>query len=426
VYNTARLADTDGGALTFAGEQLPADLAPAVTQLIAAIEVFRARSHTEDTGAELRATLIRLRYAIDLLEVEFSDTAVAFADTDETEWLDSVSAHDWIRHNCRMSGAAVSRAVVVGEQRRRLPRTLEAVVDGRIGFGHAALLASVARAADDSDTAALFDETLLLAHAEAHSVGRFYDDCANARHAVDAAAMLREHVNAVEYRRLELSVCGQGGLRIVGLLDPEGGATLRSALEPLARPAGAQDHRARDRRLADALVELSAHVLDTGVLPEHNGQRPHLQVTTTLETLMSLAGAPAGELEHSTPVPAETVRRLACDASVVRVLLDAESAVIDVGRASRVPPPATRRALHVRDRGCVWPRCDRRATWTVAHHLDHWVAHHGPTDVDNLVLLCYRHHWLVHEGGWQLVRTDGRWVSIAPLDQRVPAARSPG
>jgi hypothetical protein len=125
------------------------------------------------------------------------------------------------------------------------------------------------------------------------------------------------------------------------------------------------------------------------------------------------------------PIPAATVQRLACDSSIVRVLLGPDSAVIDVGRSLRLPGPATRRALDVRDRGCTWPGCDRRATWTVAHHLRHW-AHDGVTDLANLALLCYRHHWLVHEGGWQLIRTDGgQLLTVPPLHGFVQRARAP-
>ena len=96
------------------------------------------------------------------------------------------------------------------------------------------------------------------------------------------------------------------------------------------------------------------------------------------------------------------------------MLLSPESAVIDVGRGRRVVSPSQRRALQLRDGGCCWPGCDRPASWTDAHHLIHWVRG-GSTDPGNLVLLCYRHHWMVHEGGWQIVRTDdGRFMSVAP------------
>ena len=75
---------------------------------------------------------------------------------------------------------------------------------------------------------------------------------------------------------------------------------------------------------------------------------------------------------------------------------------------------STRRALNLRDRHCAWPGCDRPANWTAAHHLKHWTRG-GPTDLDNLVLLCHRHHWMVHEGGWQLLKDDeGRLLTIRP------------
>ncbi|HEV2953589.1 MAG TPA: HNH endonuclease signature motif containing protein, partial [Candidatus Dormibacteraeota bacterium] len=90
------------------------------------------------------------------------------------------------------------------------------------------------------------------------------------------------------------------------------------------------------------------------------------------------------------------------------------SMVIDVGRAQRVVPGATRRALNVRDKGCVWPGCDRPVSRTQAHHLIHW-CRGGETNLANTVLLCHRHHWMVHEGGWQIIRNgDGTIFTVRP------------
>ena len=193
------------------------------------------------------------------------------------------------------------------------------------------------------------------------------------------------------------------GYAFGGKLDAVGGATLRTALEPLARPCGKDDDRRRERRLADAMVELAHHALDTGAIPQTAGQRAHLQITAAYETVIGKLGAPAGEIEFSLPISANCIERYACDCSVTRVLLGADSAVVNVGHAIRKPHGATRRALLIRDRQCTWPGCDRPANWTEAHHLKHWIRG-GPTDLDNLVLLCHRHHWMVHEGGWQLVK----------------------
>jgi len=196
---------------------------------------------------------------------------------------------------------------------------------------------------------------------------------------------------------------------------------VRSALEPLAQRAGKDDDRCRDRRVADALVDVCMHALDNGV----PSRRTHLQVTTSLETLLGLSGAPAAEMDFSLPISAKAVERLACDCTVTRVLLGSDSTVIDVGRAKRVISASQGKALKVRDRGCVWPGCDRPAPWTSGHHLVHWI-NGGPTDLSNLALLCYRHHWMVHEGEWQIVRADdGRMLTIPPITPYQRLARGP-
>ena len=374
--------------------------------------------------------LIRLRHAIDLLELHFAREAAAFAATTEFEAEGSASPIDWVRHHCAVSGSAAARAIATGEQATDLPASVAALEAGRIGFAHLALLAGTARAvagatgATGAAGASGFDERPLLGLALEHSVGRFAFDCTHARHQADAAAVLAEQVDAVRSRWLEVRRYEDGRVGIRGVLDPVGGATLRVALAPLCGPSGPDDDRPRQRRYADGLVELSRHTLDHGFTSEQGATRPHLQLTASVETVQGLAGAPGGDLEFAGAVPAATVQRLACDASIRRVLLGPDSAVIDVGRALRVPSGATRAALRVRDRGCVWPGCDRPSSWTNAHHVVHW-GHGGATDLENLVLLCHRHHWSVHEGGWQLVKTAQQRVLAVPPAPGWPWTRAP-
>jgi hypothetical protein len=225
----------------------------------------------------------------------------------------------------------------------------------------------------------------------------------------------------VERRSLSFGNSDDGMVFVNGMLDKVGGAAVRAALEPLAQRAGKDDDRCRERRVADALVDVCMHALDNGV----PSRRTNLQVTTSLETLLGLSGAPAAEMEFSLPISAKAVERLACDCTVTRVLLGSDSTVIDVGRARRVISGAQGKALRVRDRGCVWPGCDRPATWTSGHHLVHWI-NGGSTDLSNLALLCYRHHWMVHEGEWQIVRADdGRMLTVPPITPYQRLARGP-
>jgi len=291
---------------------------------------------------------------------------------------------------------------------------------GEIGFAHLALIARESAALGER-----LDEAKLLRKARKESIARFRNSCMHARHSGDPEGFVKEEKEGVEARSLTLSQADDGVVLISGILDKVGGAALRTALEPLAKRMGKEDDRIRERRMADALVDLSMHALDSGLVPQQASQRTHLQVTTTLETLLGLPGAPAAEMEFSLPISAKAVERLACDCSVTRILLDSESMVIDVGRAKRVISGPQRKALNARDNGCVWPGCDRPASWTSGHHLLHWIRG-GSGDLPNLVLLCYRHHWMVHEGNWQLVRSDdGQVLTIPPTLTFGPSPRGP-
>ena len=122
------------------------------------------------------------------------------------------------------------------------------------------------------------------------------------------------------------------------------------------------------------------------------------------------------ELEDGTRISAETARRLACDASRVEVRHDAlgsaDGSVLDVGRKTRTIPPALRRALDARDRGCRFPACGLR--FTDAHHIVHW-ADGGETTLGNTILLCRAHHRRVHEGGYRVCRDrNGQIVFFTP------------
>jgi hypothetical protein len=330
-----------------------------------------------ETGAEMLAYLVRRRVQMDQDELEWSLVAVRFAQTDQYDEQGFVSPFACIKAKCHMSGGAVSARLCAGEQLERLDKSVSAVAAGEIGFAHFAYIASASAAVGER-----LDETTLLRHARRESVAKFRDTCIHARHAADPKGVAEEEAQGVEARCLIITNTDDGMVAVSGTLDKVGGAALRTALEPLAKREGKNDHRNFPRRLGDALVELANHEL------EHSktSQRPHLQVTTSLETLLGLSGAPAAEMEFSLPISSKAVERLACDCTVTRILLGSDSTVIDVGRARRVISGPQRKALCVRDRGCVWPGCDRPATWTSGHHLAHWI-HGGSTDLHNLVLL---------------------------------------
>jgi hypothetical protein len=124
------------------------------------------------------------------------------------------------------------------------------------------------------------------------------------------------------------------------------------------------------------------------------------------------------------PISSKTVQRLACDGTLCRVL-KADSVVVDVGRATRAISPAQRRALKARYRGCCGPGCDRPINWTTPHHIEFWSLG-GVSNLPNLLPLCYYHHRLVHEGGWQVVKAGEGVRFIRPDRVIARRIRAPG
>jgi hypothetical protein len=348
---------------------------------------------------EITAEMVRVRRDIDERKLYFSQLAAAIAGFDY--WEDGCStAIEWITFECKVTRNDAADSIAVGEQLSRMPESIQAMRADEIGFAHMPVVARTAKAVGDA-----FDEKILLKKARDCSAGKFYYKALQYRHSVQPKAYAEEQAEQAQRNRLSMSTAKDGCFFIEGQLDPISGAAVRGALEPLARPSGEHDHRDYDQRMADALVEIVTHG------GQHNVQ---LQVTSSVETLLGLVGAQGAEMEFSLPVSSKTVERWACDCSVTRVLMQ-DSVVIDVGRAKRVISGPTKRALYARDGHCVWPGCERPPSWSDAHHLVHWI-HGGPTNLDNLALLCHRHHRMVHEDNWQIAKTDdGQIMPIAPL-----------
>ena len=244
-------------------------------------------------------------------------------------------------------------------------------------------------------------------------------------------------------RALHASVHLDGIVRVDGDLDPETGESLLTALAAVMDAevrwsSEHEDRRSPAERRADALGEICRAFLDRADRPSVGGERPHLTITVDLGTLTGRPpdlepadvgvdrGSRVGELDHVGPVSERLIRRLACDASVMRVVMAGRSEPLDVGRRTPVVSPALRRAVIVRDRRCRFPGCERPSAWSEAHHVVHW-ADGGSTSLSNLVLLCRRHHRLVHTG-FGLELQGSRPVFRRPdgslLEDRAPPERA--
>ena len=152
------------------------------------------------------------------------------------------------------------------------------------------------------------------------------------------------------------------------------------------------------------------------------GDRYQVVVHADAGALSGEQGGGRCELADGSPLAIQTARRLACDASLVR-LLERDGQPLRIGRKTRTIPPALRRALTARDRGCRFPGCGSRR-YLDAHHIEHW-ADGGATDLENLLHLCGHHHRLLHEGGYRITRTAGGGISFQRRDGR-PIPACPG
>ena len=152
---------------------------------------------------------------------------------------------------------------------------------------------------------------------------------------------------------------------------------------------------------------------------DNEGKRvvPVLRVSTSLDALRDGLHC-AGITDSGESLSAATVRRMACDAEIIPTVLNSKGRVIDVGRRTRRVSEALRCVLIARDGGCVWPGCDASPSRCDAHHVKHW-AGGGPTNADNLALLCHRHHTLLHEGRHRLKRAGDAWVVLKPDGTRL-------
>ncbi len=210
--------------------------------------------------------------------------------------------------------------------------------------------------------------------------------------------------------------------RVDGLLDPESGAIVRSTLDGIMHQTAFDGtSRTRDQRCADSLVQL-AHAASKGDIA---GGRSNTKLLATVrfDTIVERAGHRGVTHVGGTLDPA-TVRKLACDAGIHRVITGPGSSILDFGHETRLVSDNLFLALVARDQHCRWPGCTIRATWCDAHHNIEWVDH-GPTTDDNCVLLCHHHHQLSHQMGWKIDGNGGE-LRIHHPDGTTEVSHPPG
>jgi hypothetical protein len=327
-------------------------------------------------------------------------------------WADGSlhSCAHWLNFKVGLNLGAAREKVRVAHALAGVPKIAAAMARGELSYSKVRALTRVA-------TEATEDSLLMIAlHGTAYHVEttvRYF------RRALEAAELSREARQQAS-RIVEYWYDNDGSLVLKARLPALTGALLVKALdEAMAAvpattvnklgeelPIGAQIRR------ADALAVVAESYLQQESASGTTADRYQVVVHVDAETLKNRTAGRC-HIDHGPSLPAETVRRLTCDASLVRIIETEQGEPLDVGRKTRTIPPAIRRALNSRDPGCCFPGCTNQRSLD-AHHIDHW-ADGGETKLANLLTLCRTHHRLVHEGGIAVeARSGGGWCFRRP------------
>jgi hypothetical protein len=350
-------------------------------------------------------------------------------------WSDGAtqSCAHWLNWQCGLDLGAAREKVRVAHALEKLPRIAAAMARGELSYSKARALTRVAC----TQTEEYFLSIAL--HGTAAHVEKLVRHYRRAQEAEELSREARQQAN----RRVTYFYDDDGSLILKGRLPAEIGALVVKALDAAVNDPAVRDVSAATpakppefgliigpfderpswgARRADALGRIAESFLQHGSEALNPGDRQQIVVHVDVETLRD-GGAGRCELEDGPSLAVETVRRLACDASVVSIVENEQGEPLNVGRKTRSIPPAIRRALNARDRGCRFPGCSN-TRYVDAHHIHHW-SHGGETKLSNLVQVCRFHHRQVHEGrvviqhlddgALRFLRPDGRsFDSVAP------------
>jgi hypothetical protein len=318
----------------------------------------------------------------------------------------------WLSETLNISPNAAYAQLHLARRLPELPGTAAAFERGELSSQHAGVVSRTVESVQRGGGDAARAEREMLQEAAGRDPRDLHRWGLSLVHRL-APRQLEDHEERMRRSRyLHLRELFHGGYSIEAFLDPVAGATLKTALDGVLGPRRKSDERTPGQRRADAVVELARRVLDGGELPVRGGVRPHLMVTATLETLKGDPGAPAAYLDWGFPISGKALREIATDADLVPILMSKDGDPLHVGRRYRTATPKMRKALAVRDGRCLWPGCDRPPSWTQGNHERDW-RHGGRTDVNEMGLVCQRHHTRLNRG-WRLERLPGRRAIVHP------------
>lgn len=380
-------------------------------------------SEAEQLGAEIT----ELWSYISAAEYRFLSLVGEFDEKRYWGELGICSCAHWLNFKCGIGMNAARERVRVARALPALPKISEAFRRGKISYSK---VRAMTRVADERNE----DYLMMIAkHGTAHHVERLVSKYRRAKKQIDAQNAGEQH----RQRELTHYYDHDGCLVIRARVPAEQGELIVKALEMALDKAfnnGDEEREHIAARRADALADIAQTYLNHNEETGTTADRYQVVVHVYPEGTRTADQVPSGQTPHSDDcrhvtaesphiengphVTAETSRRVACDCSTVAIKESDTGEPLSIGRRSRSIPPAIRRALRLRDKGCRFPGCTN-TRYVDGHHIIHW-ADGGETSLDNLVLLCKHHHRLVHEGGFSCEKDkDGEIVFRDRRSQRL-------
>jgi hypothetical protein len=334
----------------------------------------------------------------------------------------------WVAHETRADQRSVKTRVQVGvELCHRFALAGDALAAGAIAFDHARAFVEVTNPRVIDEIADM--QELLIAHAQDRPFPVWRSELAALVALLDQDGPFDPN-RELARNHLHITETAPGEIRLSGVLVGEHALVFTEAVR-------VEGDRVRRQMLADhtecpdLAMPSGATITAIALCNLTRRGRTHPDTTTRAPvvdiTLIMRADTPdAVYTLDGDRLNAERYRHLFCDAAFTAVAVDSVGVPLGLGRTARYATPAQRRALIVRDGGCVFPGCDAPASWCDAHHVDHW-DHGGNTDLDNLALLCRHHHGVTHRTGWRMTATrDQRFEWVTPGGHTLHSQRHRG
>ncbi|UNQ37915.1 HNH endonuclease [Prescottella equi] len=377
---------------------------------------------------------------------EIDERAVSF------DTLGFRSVKQWLAANTLLEVPAAARILALGRMLSRQPEIADAFNAGDISAEHASLIGKFCETPPRGMPNEALDscrKVLLDAASDPAATTTTVRTCISRLERIFESDELPPSEDT-ERNEFHASKTLNGRVAVKGDLDAVTGEMLLTALSALTKPRNPVDDPAEKRtpalQRADAFAEILRRYLDSGDAPTEGGERPHLSLHVNASDLARSEAAhewvnPDGDsdlfgnkdiarLPHTGPLSIATARRIACDCHLTPIVVD-DGVPLNLGRTSRTVSKKQRRALIARDHGCAFPGCGAPPAHCEGHHITHW-ADGGPTDLDNLVLLCRYHHQLLHHSHWDVKIGADRhpWFTppstVDPYKKPVPAHNRAG